>query len=125
MQFFNAENGVNYYIVIKNSNTIETWSKSPGQSFTNDALNFDFLTEDQAYGNNLGLIDSDPVRYGIHSGDVDQDRQVDISDISAIFNDSKTFTTGASDLNGDGVTDLTDLMIAFNNATNYVSVVRP
>lgn len=125
LEFYNAVNGVNYYIVLKNSSTLETWSKSPGQSFSSDVLNFDFLTDTQAYGANLELIDSTPLYFGILSGDVNQDGAIDLFDVVMIYNDASAFITGNSDLNGDGVTDLSDIMISNNNALNFESVIRP
>ncbi|MEO8664540.1 MAG: dockerin type I repeat-containing protein, partial [Ignavibacteria bacterium] len=115
LEFYNAVNETNYYLVVRNSNSLETWSKSPGQSFSGDVMNFDFLSNTQAYGNNLRLIDSSPLRYGLISGDVNQDGVIDLADIVRILNDSKSFDTGVSDLNGDGVTNLADLTIAYNN----------
>ena len=125
LKFYNAQNGVNYYIVLKNSNSLETWSRSPGQSFNNDLLNYDFLSVSQAYGMNLELIDSAPVYYGILSGDVNQDGEIDLTDVLTIYNDATIFITGNSDLNGDGITDLTDIVISYNNALDFASVIRP
>lgn len=120
-------NGVNYYIVLKHRNSIETWSMSPGQSFTGDVLNFDFYTYGQAYGNNLGLIDSFPLWYGILSGDVNQDGIVDGSDLSLVDNDVSNTTMGyvLTDLNGDLIVDAADLAIVENNVANAVILLRP
>jgi len=125
LKFYNAQNGVNYYIVLKNGNSLETWSKSPGQSFNNDLLNYDFLSVSQAYGMNLELIDSAPLYYGILSGDVNQDGEIDLTDVLAIYNDAAIFITGNSDINGDGGTDLTDIVLAYNNALDFAAIVRP
>ncbi|MEO8666443.1 MAG: hypothetical protein ABI462_13210, partial [Ignavibacteria bacterium] len=124
-KFYNAVDGVDYYVVLKHRNSVETWSKSPGQRFSGGVLNFDFLSSSQSYGNNLGLIDSSPLRYGLFSGDVNQDGVINLTDILWILNDSQNFESGVSDLNGDGVTNLTDLTIAYNNAINFGRMIRP
>jgi hypothetical protein len=124
--FPNALNGTNYYIVIKHRNSIETWSKSPGQSFTGDVLNFDFTFFTQAYGGNMILVDL-PSRYGIYSGDVDQNDFVNLSDVLQTYNDANNFITGyvVTDVTGNNQVDLSDIVIVYNNSNNFVTVSRP
>ena len=64
----------NYYIVIKHRNTITTWSKSPGELLEAEIpAEYDFSSgQTQSFGSNSVLINSSPVRFGIYSGDVDQ-----------------------------------------------------
>ncbi|MDQ3022051.1 MAG: S8 family serine peptidase [Bacteroidota bacterium] len=126
--FYNAANGVNYYIQVIHRNSIETWSNSPGQVFVNDSLNYDFTTNaSKAFGNNLIAVDNSPVRYAVFGGDINRDGSVDISDLSSIENAAAVFLSGyvQTDLNGDNFVDLSDLTIADNNAFNFVSVIRP
>ena len=121
-KFSNAVNGVNYYLHLKHRNSVETWSNS-AQMFASDNLNYNFTTaSSQAYGNNQKLVDSSPVRYGIFSGDVNQDGNVDLNDIIIIFNDANIFTTGykISDITGNEITDLSDVILAYNNSSNFV-----
>ena len=122
-----AVNGVNYYIVFKHRNSIETWSITPGQSFSGDVLNFDFLSSANVYGGNVGLIDSVPLWYGILSGDVNQDGIIDGNDLSLIDNDASNFISGyvVTDLNGDLFVDAADLSIVDNNTINAIVVIRP
>ncbi len=69
--FANVNNNVNYFIVVKSRNTIETWSKPGGEKFINNVLNFDFTPSNiQAFGGNEKRIDSSPFSYGVFSGDV-------------------------------------------------------
>ncbi len=122
--FFNAVNGVNYYIVVNHRNSLETWSNT-GYSFTANSLSFDFSTAaSQAYGSNQVL---DGARFAIYSGDVNKDGTIDASDLSLIDNDAFGFISGyvLTDINGDGFVDGSDYSIAENNAVNFVSVVRP
>jgi len=119
--------GVNYFIVTKHRNSIETWSKT-AQAFTGGSLTYSFSTVNtQAYGNNMKQIDVSPVRFGFYSGDVNQDGTVDATDVSMLDNDAAIFASGyvISDLTGDNFVDGTDFAIADNNAANFVSVIRP
>ncbi|MBK8982655.1 MAG: hypothetical protein IPM38_10130 [Ignavibacteria bacterium] len=125
--FTGISDGVNYYIVLKHRNSIETWSAS-AQSFTSGILNYDFTSSiSQAFGNNMIQIDASPVRFAVYSGDVNQDGTVDVSDNGLIDNDAANFMSGyiPTDLNGDEITDVSDAAIADNNAVNFVSVVNP
>lgn len=123
--FANVQNGT-YYIVIQQRNSLETWSKTGGESITSGAsFNFDFTTAaSQAYGNNQIQIGS---KYCIFSGDVNQDDVVDLTDVQLIDNDVYNFVSGyvSTDLNGDDFVDLSDILIADNNGLNYVSIVSP
>ena len=120
-------NGVNYFIVIKHRNSIETWSSST-QMFTGSSLNYDFAAAvTQAFGNNMKQVDASPVRFAVYSGDVNQDGIVDASDVSTVDNDAFNSLSGyvTSDLNGDDFVDASDLGIVDNNALNAVSVITP
>ncbi|MDQ3020859.1 MAG: CHRD domain-containing protein [Bacteroidota bacterium] len=123
--FFNAINGLSYFLVVKHRNSIETWSIT-GQSFSNSVLDYNFTTaQNQAFGNNLEEVDTNI--FAIYSGDVNQDGTVDILDMSLIDNDVRNFVSGYvnSDLNGDEFADLADYLLADNNAFDFVSVIRP
>lgn len=124
---FNSAPSGTYYIVVKNQNCLETWSKLGGESLVRDnSINFYDLTSasSQAYGDNQTLKGT---KYCIYSGDVDQNGSINLSDNLLIYNDAVLFMSGFinSDLTGDELTDLTDLLIASNNASNFVAVIRP
>lgn len=124
--YSNIQNGM-YYIVVKHRNCIETWSSVP-VLFNSNNISYDFTTlKSQSYGNNLIQIDNLPVKYGIYSGDVNQDGIIDISDISSIENDAVNFITGyaVTDLDGDKFVDISDISIADNHAFNFISLIRP
>ena len=125
VNFAKASNGVNYYIVVKHRNSIETWSKAGGEVFTAGSLTYDYTTSaTQAFGSNMILVGSD---YSFYSGDVQQDGTVDVSDVVLIYNDATNFVSGyvVTDLNCDDFVDVTDISFAYNNSTQFVSVIRP
>ncbi len=116
----------NYYISVNHRNSIETWSKSGGESFTFGVpKSYDFTTaSSQAYGNNLSQVGSEFFGY---SGDVNQDGLVDASDASIVGNDAFTGLSGynASDVNGDGFVDGSDALFVDNNAFAFVQKLTP
>ena len=123
-QFYNAVNGVPYYIVLKHRNALETWS-STTQTFTANALNYDFTTgSDKAYGNNLKLIGT---KWCIYGGDVNQDGFVNGADQGLVYtanvNGSQGYIT--TDLNGDMFTEIRDLNIVFTNNVLNVESISP
>ena len=127
-KFPNASSGI-YYIVLKHRNTIETWSRSGGETFTSGTImNYDFTNApSKAYGSNMIQVDASPLLYAIFSGDVNQDGTIDATDVSSIDNDAANFVTGyiPTDLTGDNFVDGSDFAMADNNAANFISVVRP
>jgi len=124
-EFRNAQSGT-YYLKIKHRNSIETWSKSGGFSFIRYTLmNYDFTSaQSQAYGNNMALINS---LWCIHTGDVNQDGTIDISDASLIDNDASNFISGyvPTDINGDGIVDIGDGVYSDNNSLNFINKITP
>lgn len=123
--FANAPTGT-YYIQVKHRNSIETWSKSGGESFTAGVpFSYNFTTAaSQSYGSNEVLKGT---KYCFYSGDVNQDGTVDASDGSAVDNDAYNFNSGyiPTDVNGDGSVDGSDLSVVDNNAYNFVGKVVP
>ena len=116
-----------YYLVLRHRNSIETWSGTTAFDYTRVLFGSDqsytFLyPSSQAYGSNMRFIDLSPFRYGLYSGDVNQDNGVDGSDLSLIDNSAYIFASGyvAGDLNGDYFVDATDFALADNNASNFV-----
>ncbi len=115
----------NYYIVVKTINSIETWSKTGFQYFTDSLKNYDFTGSDSAaYGYNLVLKGT---KYCIYSGDINNDGYINLEDLIFIFNAANNFSTGfsESDLNGDYVTDLDDVLITYNNSNKFISRISP
>ncbi len=125
--FSNAANGVPYYLVIKHRNSIQTWSSS-GVTFSSGLIDYNFSNSaSQAFGNNLQQIDTSPLRFGIFSGDVNQDEFADLTDVILIYNNAAVFSSGylSTDINYDDLTDLTDIIFAYNNAQKFVGVKKP
>lgn len=126
--FKNAQDNKKYYLVVKHRNSIQTWSKAGGEIFTAATLNYNFTSSSsQAFGNNMTLIDTSPLRYAVYSGDVNQDGAVDASDLSETENDAGNSLSGyvKTDVNGDDYVDGSDLSIVENNSSNSVSVIMP
>lgn len=123
--FLNAPGGT-YYIVVKHRNSIQTWSKSGGESYLPGlSMNYDFTTAaSNAFGDNLILKGS---IYCIYSGDVNQDEIIDASDISNSENDASVSLSGYvnSDVTGDYYVDAGDISIIENNITSSVIVITP
>ncbi len=120
-RFYDAINGIPYYIVVKHRNGVETWSALP-QTFVGSTLIYDFTTgSDKAYGNNLKLVES---KWCIFSGDVNQDGFVETTDLNLVFTDNVNGVTGyvTTDLNGDMFTEIEDLNIVFTN--NVLGIMR-
>ena len=125
----NIADATDYYIQLKHRNSITTWSSVP--------VSFDPLTsqadyrfntsESQAYNNNQTLVDSTPVRFAMFSGDVNQNKFVDLTDVTLTYNDASTFVSGykVTDVNGDNITDLFDLLIVYNNSSAFVQAYEP
>ncbi|MDQ3019318.1 MAG: hypothetical protein M3R36_01925 [Bacteroidota bacterium] len=123
--FKNTTSGT-YYLQVIHRNSIETWSKSGGETFTTGLKgNYDFTSsQSQAFGNNLVLKEG---TWCIYSGDTDKNGVIDLTDLSSGDNDVFYFATGylLTDLNGDGIVDSSDLIIIDNNAYNYVARIIP
>lgn len=116
-----------YYIQTKHRNSIETWSKTGGELFTQGAENsYNFTTSaSQAFGSNQKSVAAG--KFGIFSGDGNQDGVVDIDDLILCYNSILAFTTGyaLADYNYDDIVDLSDLVIANTNGAVFTAVIRP
>ncbi|MDR3666687.1 MAG: CARDB domain-containing protein [Ignavibacteriaceae bacterium] len=113
-----------YYVVVKHRNSIETWS-AVGNIFISSALNYDFTTSAaQAYGNNLILKGN---KYCLYSGDINQDGQINLLDLVAVFANNSNYVNGysSSDVDGNNIVDLADLLIVDNNYSANVSKQTP
>lgn len=122
--FRNAQNNINYYLVVTHRNCLETWS-SAGQSFNNSLMNYNFTSNiSQAYGNNLILKGN---KYCIYSGDVHKDGFVDVSDLTRVYNSLLNFSTGyqPEDINGDNFVDVDDLVAVQNNSLKFIRTITP
>jgi hypothetical protein len=97
-----------YYIVVKGTNLLQTWSALPRQ-IIGGTIDYDFSTAaSQAYGDNMREME--PGVFAFYNGDVNQDEVIDNVDTDTLFLDIDAFAFGdyATDLNGDGSVDNTD-----------------
>ena len=113
-----------YYIVINHRNSLQTWSALPVELFNNTSYDFSSMGS-KAYGNNMLQIDSNI--WAIYSGDVNQDENIDLLDLSLLENDISSFQFGysTSDINGDGNVDLLDSPTPEENSNNFIFSNHP
>jgi hypothetical protein len=114
-----------YFLDIRHRNSIETWSANPVLYNFGTSMNYDFtLSPASAFGNNEKSVGS---KWGIYSGDVDQNGFIDLSDVINIYNGSNNFASGyvRQDCNGDSIVDLSDIIVAYNNALLFVTKIVP
>ncbi len=125
---FNRALTGNYYRVVKHRNSIETW-QAIGTAYTRGLTShWNFIQPDgQAFANNQAVVSTVPFYRGMYSGDIDQNGFIDLTDVTAVYNDALAFVTGykRTDVTGDNITDLNDLIITYNNNVGFVSVIRP
>ena len=118
----------NYYLQVIHRNTIETWASSTVQfnKFFLGNYRFD-VTDTSVLGSNELIVETSPVRYGMYSGDVNQDGSIDLNDVLSVYNAATIFSSGyiTDDVTGDDLADLNDILIAYNNSAAFVAAVRP
>lgn len=117
----------NYYIVIKHRNAVETWS-SIGVTVGPIPASYDFSNAiSKAFGDNMILVSSSPVKYALYSGDLNYDENIDVLDLTIIENDISNFLFGyeKSDLNGDGNVDIMDNGLIEVNLNNFIYSMHP
>ncbi|MGK4568322.1 dockerin type I domain-containing protein [Flavobacterium sp. 3HN19-14] len=118
-----------FYIVVRGSNLVETWSAVP-QQVGSTPLDFDFsAAQSQAYtdGSQQSVVEVEPGVWAMYNGDVNQDGVIDIVDTSTVSNDSDSAAYGvlATDLNGDGIVDSFDFSQVSNNSDISIYTQRP
>lgn len=136
--FNNTPEGIPVYLMLKHRNSIETWSRYAGSTFTilfeeffsplTSQLSYNFTNStSSAHGSNQVLVDTGPNKFAIYSGDPNQDGIVDSQDIILIYNDVTNGISGyvVSDITGDGNTDVSDILLAFNNSNAGVEKIIP
>jgi subtilisin-like proprotein convertase family protein len=127
LSFRNVANDAVCILKILHRNSIETWTSNP-IVFNRNNFTYNLTANPTtAFGQNVVQVRLSPATYAIYSGDVNQDRTVDATDVSLIDNDASNFVSGyvLTDLTGDNFVDGTDFAIADNNAANFVIAVIP
>jgi hypothetical protein len=114
-----------YYIAVKGSNIVQTWSAAPVTIGTTPA-SYDFTSgASQAYGDNMKEVE--PGVFAFFTGDLTHDDIVDGTDYLVWEEDYNNFAFGvfATDLNGDGIVDGTDYLIWEDSYNNFVFATYP
>lgn len=117
--------GKSYYVVLKQRNSIETWSATP-VLITNDGAEYNFSNAaNKSAGDNLA--DMGDGNFAIFSGDINQDGSVDFNDYPPIEISSNNGDFGyyESDLNGDTSVDFNDYPILDINSLLGIIVFVP
>ena len=115
----------NYFICVKQRNAIQTWS-SAVVPVGETPVAYDFTTSSsQAYGSNM--LEVEPGIWAFFSGDVNQDENIDLLDLSSLEADINNFEFGffPTDLNGDGNVDLLDTPMLEDNINNFIFSNHP
>ncbi len=115
----------NYYLAVKHRNAVQTWSKNP-VTLGAVPITYDFSTAlNKAYGDNQQALGGGV--FGLFSGDLATDENVDLLDLGNLEFDISNFSFGyfASDNNGDGNVDLLDLPIEETNISNFIFSQHP
>ncbi len=129
INFPSADFVQNYYIEVEHRNSLETWSsQTVAFDFLSGNVDYDFtLSKEAAYGDNQINVDSVPLRFAIYSGDIDQEDNINLTDVLIAYNDASVFAAGyvVSDVSGDNFVDLTDVLITSNNSSSFISKITP
>jgi hypothetical protein len=116
-----------YYIEVLHRNSIKTWS-SIGVAVGASPVTYDFSDlQTKAFGNNMVKLSTTPDIYGLYSGELNADENIDVLDLGILEIDVSNFLFGyeASDINGDGNVDILDNPILENNVNNFIYSVHP
>ncbi len=116
----------NYYLAVKGSNSIQTFSSSVVTVTPNAPLLYDFTTNaTKAFGSNMKQMSSGV--WAFISGDNNNDGNIDNADYSVWESDANEFASGTylTDLNGDGNVDNADYSIWEANSNDFVSLISP
>jgi len=118
-----------FYISLNHRNSFEVWSSMPVRC--NDSTIFDFTISDSvAYGNGfhspMKLLPDG--RFGMYSGDVNQDDIIDAQDLDIVWQATNSVPSNfyyLTDLNADEIPDAQDIDILWLNSLGVLSVSRP
>ena len=114
-----------YYITVKHRNHVETVSANP-VSFADLHIAYDFTTAaNKAYNSNMKLLQTGI--YGFFAGDVNQDGDVNLLDLTTVNSAALTILNGyaVTDINGNGNVNLIDVSSTNSNVLNIISKKTP
>jgi hypothetical protein len=124
MRFPTTPSG-SYFIAVKSRNGVKTWSATP-QAIGPVPLTYDFSNAaNKAIGDNL--LNLSPGVFGIYSGDLNDDSNVDNADFSIWEADANASLFGdfSTDLNGDSNVDNSDYSIWEANYNGGIYEIAP
>ncbi len=116
-----------FYIAVKTSNAVQTWSKTPQSVSSVVPLAYNFSTAaSQAYGDNM-IETVDSGVWAFYSGDINQDEVIDGTDAPQLTNDveNSAFGVQVTDINGDGAVDGSDVPSFDNNTMSSIFANYP
>ena len=120
--------GNTYHLKVNHRNSLETWSAAPVQ--LNSVSNYSFsssLLQSFPLGIGNEVLTFDNLYAAIYSGDINQDKTIDISDFleldPKIQNGDSGYDSG--DLNGDGSVDISDFLVLDPNVQGGFGSVTP
>ncbi|MEN9340593.1 MAG: hypothetical protein RIQ62_1905 [Bacteroidota bacterium] len=113
-----------YYLVLKHRNTIQTWTSEPIWFGNSSVLD---LTTDPSLIFAYNEVPLDSMYYGLYSGEINADDNIDLIDLMTVENDISMFAYGylPTDINGDGNVDLLDSPLIESNVSNFIYAVYP
>ena len=114
-----------YFLVVKQRNGLETWSKNPvSPGIFSTSYNFT-TSQDKAFGDNQ--VELQPGIWGVFAGDLYPDGNIDLLDLLAMDDAITNFNSDylIADINGDGNVDLLDTPLIQENIRNFVYSVHP
>ena len=126
-----ADTSIKYvYVIVNHRNSVETWSDST--YIKSSVTNYNFYTHpfSQEFGGNMYEVNgATSPNYLIWAGDVDQDGQVNIIDLSSIYDmilDPYAMPGYyQQDCNGEGMVNLLDLTIVYDNMNLGAGTINP
>lgn len=124
--FINVNSDSCYYFDVRHRNHLRTFSSSSCQKLNGLPASYDFTTSSaKAFGNNLTEVPAG--KFAFYGGDINQDGNIDASDLSETDNDAYNSLSGyvRTDVTGDDFVDAGDVSIVDNNASNSVSAITP
>ncbi|MBK8586654.1 MAG: hypothetical protein IPN88_15005 [Bacteroidetes bacterium] len=118
----------NYYIAVRQRNSICTWSSAPVALSLSVPASYNFSTSlNQSFGYWMADNYSEGI-YSLFSGDINQDEFIDANDYTSFDQDNANgLCCGyfATDLNGDGFVDGSDYPLFDTNNSMGVLSIHP
>ena len=117
--------GSSYYIVVRHRNSLETWVQHRYPSAVRTFRTISKTPPRKPMAANQASLGGG--KFGLHSGDTNQDDLIEASDYSAVENAVQSFLFGyvATDLNGDQLVEASDYSLVENNSLLFLFTAAP